>query len=189
MKVAMHSDSTTEWFALQVKLRYESFTASLLASKGYEVFSPTYPLDLSAGSRRIRTEKALFPGYFFSRFDFTRRLPILMTPGISGIVSYGKMPAAIPEAEILAIKSVISAKLELEPCSFLGVGLRVRVIDGPLANYEGIVLEHRSVCRLVLSISAIQRSVRVEVNRESVLPLDSLESSLVVPVRPSLQMS
>jgi transcription antitermination factor NusG len=50
-------------------------------------------------------------------------------------------------------------------------GDRVRLEDGPLAGIEGILLREKSQFRVVVSIELLQRSVAVEIGRESVVAL------------------
>ena len=161
-----------EWFAVQVRCRYEKFVANLLTQKGFKAFAPTYSKTLHQQGAKRQQEQALFPGYVFAQFQVLRRLPILMTPGVYSVVGYGKTPIPIPEPEILALENVDKARVEAEPCSFLSAGMKVRVIKGPLANCEGILVENRSSCRVVLSVTLIQRSVRVQVDRSSVVVLN-----------------
>ena len=40
----------------------------------------------------VKSERPLFPGYMFCRFDAKKRLPILMTTGVISVVSFGKEP-------------------------------------------------------------------------------------------------
>jgi transcription antitermination factor NusG len=157
------------WFALQIKCRYENFTANLLSQKGFEVFAPSYPGALKQRIQKQELELPLFPGYVFARFDATRRLPILTTPGVYAIVGYGKVPTVIPDEEVLAIRSALLARMTVEPCSFLNVGTSVRIVKGPLMGREGILVENRSDCYVVLSVSTIERSVRVHVRRDDVV--------------------
>lgn len=160
------------WFALQVKCRYEKFIANLVLQKGFEVFAPTYSAEPKQRIHKQELELPLFPGYVFARFEAIRRLPILTTPGVYAIVGYGKTPVAIPDGEVLAIRNAMAAQMKVEPCPYLNVGTAVRITRGALINREGILLENRSGCYVVLSVSTIERSVRVHVRREDVTPLE-----------------
>ncbi len=166
------------WFALQVKCRYEKFTANVVSQKGFEVFAPTYATETKQRIHKQELELPLFPGYVFARFEAVRRLPILTTPGVYAIVGYGKTPVSIPDSEVLAIRNATTAQMKVEPCSYLNVGTAVRITKGPLIDREGILLENRSGCYVVLSVSTIERSVRVHVRREDVTPLDKQPSSI-----------
>ena len=106
----------------------------------------------------------LFPGYVFCRFDPQRILPILMTPGVLGVVGFGKVPAPIEEGEIDAIRAVIEAGLPAQPWPFTREGDEVSIIDGPLRGVHGIVNRLKNNQQLILSVAMLQRSVSVEVD-------------------------
>ena len=85
------------WFALRVRSNFEKVTSQILRQKGYEAFLPTY-FSRNRWSDRVKTvERPLFPGYLFCRFDQADRLPILVTPGVVGVVGLGKIPVPIPD--------------------------------------------------------------------------------------------
>ena len=56
------------------------------------------------------------------------------------------------------------------PHPYLKVGRRVRIIAGPPAGFEGILLRKKNEPRFVLSIDMIQRSVAVDVDAADVEP-------------------
>ncbi len=59
-------------------------------------------------------------------------------------------PTPIPEAEVEAIRAIVSEGRPYYPWRFLEKGKRVRVIYGPFAGIEGIILEmHRQKRRPV----------------------------------------
>jgi transcriptional antiterminator NusG len=162
-----------EWFALQVKTRHEKVIAEHLISKGYEAFAPL-AVEPKRGYDRISNPNSpLFPGYVFSKFDPHFRLPILMTPEVRRIVSYGRDPAPISVSEIQAVRDVSRLKLAAEPCPYLNEGARVRITRGPLTGVQGILVEFRSSYRVVLSVSLIRQSIRIEMD-PSQLAEDSL---------------
>lgn len=159
-----------EWFAIQVKCRYEERISSILVDKGYQALPATTKTAFRTRKSGYGESRALFPGYIFARFEVLRRLPILVTPGVQAIVGYGKVPVPVTESEIQAIRQVLESGQPVEPCPFLQIGDLVQVNAGPLKGMQGILLQQRSACRVILSVSLIQRSVRVEVP-ESALTL------------------
>jgi transcription antitermination factor NusG len=123
-------------------------------------------------SDRVKVLSApLFPGYVFSRFDAQFRMPVLVTPNVRAIVGNGKVPAAISEAELEAVRAVLRNGFPIEPCDRLCQGDLVRVTKGPLVGLEGSFVRYRNSCRLILSISLINRSVAVELDRAWVEPI------------------
>jgi transcription antitermination factor NusG len=93
------------------------------------------------------------------------RLPVLMTPGVIQIVGVGKTPIPVEEEEIAAIQRVGKSGLSTMPWPYLEVGHVVRIEEGPLHGLTGIVLKIKSGLKLVLSVSLLQRSVAVEIDR------------------------
>ncbi len=164
---------THPWYALRVQSGREKFVASFLRSKGYTEFLPLYRAKCRWSDRHKEVERVLFPGYLFCRFDPQDRLPIITTPYVISIVGAGKTPIPIEEAEVEAISVVALSGLETEPWPFVGAGDRVLLTDGPLSGLEGILVEVKKRCRLVVSVTLLQRSVAVE-----------LDGNWIAPIRP-----
>jgi transcription antitermination factor NusG len=72
-----------------------------------------------------------------------------------------------------AIQAAVRSGLQFEPWAFLNVGQRVRLQDGPLEGLEGILIEVRKEFRVVVSVTLLQRSVSVEIERHWVKPVGS----------------
>ncbi len=63
--------------------------------------------------------------------------------------------------------------LSAEPHPYLNCGDRVRIVAGPLAGLEGILVRRKQECRVVLSIEAIPcRSVAIEVSEFEIEPME-----------------
>src|SRR5271169_2383868 len=152
------------WFALQVRTRQEASVAQQLNGQGYEQFLPLYKLRKRWSDRIKEVNSPLFPGYLFCRFNPQDRLPILKTPGVIQIVGFNNGPAAVDEAEIHSIQTLVAAGVPHQPWPFLAAGDRVRIESGPLLGLEGILIDVKRSHRLVLSVTLLQRSVAVEID-------------------------
>jgi transcription antitermination factor NusG len=159
-------DYQASWFALRVKSHCERMTAAGLRSRGYEEFLPSYRARRRWSDRWVDLELPLFPGYVFARFDPQDRLPILKIPSLVHIVGIGKSPLPVDDGEIAAIQSIVSSGLAAEPWPYLRVGDTVRVQYGALCGLEGILVEVKKRHRLVVSVTLLQRSVAVEIDRD-----------------------
>ena len=157
-----------QWFALVVKPRFDKAVARALEVKGYETFLPLYRKYHKYGKRSKHFELPLFPGYVCCRFDVDTRLSILTTPGVLRVVGVGGAPIPLSDIEITSLQAAIKAQLPVEPFPFLKTGQRVRINSGVLAGVEGIVLEPKPRLRLVISITLLQRSVLLEIDRDQV---------------------
>jgi transcriptional antiterminator NusG len=165
------------WYALQVRTRWESSTASLLSGKGYQTLLPTYRTKkLSRGEHR-EVSAPLFPGYVFCRFNAFNRLPILVTPGVITVVGRGRIPVPVENAEVEAIQMVVASGLQADPCPYLEVGQRVRIQGGSLCGLEGILTSFKGSRRIVVSVSLLCRSVALEIDRSGVCPIDSARTT------------
>jgi transcription antitermination factor NusG len=153
-----------QWYALQVRTNREAAVSDALTSKGLETFLPRYAVRRQWKDRIHETAAPLFPGYAFCRFDPVTRLPILTTPGVVSVVSYGSEPAAVDEGEIVAIRAAIARGGKVEPWAHPILGQVVQIERGPLAGMSGVLVSVKSSLRIVLSISLIQRSVTAEID-------------------------
>jgi transcription antitermination factor NusG len=164
-------ETATAWFALQVKSRWEKAVAASLRSKGYEEFLPLYCCRNRWSDRVKVVNLPLFPGYVFCRFEKGRRLPIVTTPGIVSVVGIGKDPQPVAPSEIEAIQALVASGLPVAPWPYLKTGDVVRVERGALEGVEGILTSLKNEFRVVLSITLLQRSVAVEIDRDFVSPI------------------
>jgi transcription antitermination factor NusG len=61
----------------------------------------------------------------------------------------------------------------VEPWPYLHSGQQVRIDRGVLSGIEGVLVEIRKVHRIVVSVTLLQRSVSVEIDRDWVVPVRS----------------
>jgi len=169
------------WYALQLRTRRESSTAALLSGKGYQTFLPTYKSAKRGSARSNEAHSPLFPGYLFCRFNVCDRLPVLITPGVIGVVGSGRIPIPVEESEIEAIQRMVSTGMRVEPCPYLEVGQLVRIEDGALSGIEGVLTSIRGTRRIVISISLLRRSVALEIDRSVVSSVQPTHSAVVDP--------
>jgi transcription antitermination factor NusG len=156
------------WYAIRVKSNHEKQVDASLAAKGLETFLPMCSSTSRWSDRLKRVELPLFAGYVFSRFDASRRLPVLSTPGVVHIVGDSTAPFPVDEAELDAIRHVMASGQPLTPWPFLKTGDVVIVERGPLSGSRGILLRIKDQFRLVVSLSLLHRSVAVELDRDAV---------------------
>jgi transcription antitermination factor NusG len=164
-------DGTGRWYALYVRSRHEKVVESGLRGKGYAAFSPFYRTKRKRVDRIAVIDVPLFPGYVFCHFDSNKRLPILTTPGIVGVVGPRNKPEPVDDTEIASIRTVALSGRSVQPWPFLGSGQRIRVQAGPLTGAEGIFLRVKDECNLVISITLLQRAVSVVIEKDAVAPL------------------
>ena len=160
------------WYAIRVRSKFERVASTAIEGKGYEVFLPLHRSNRTWSDRAKELDVPLFSGYLFCRFDVEDRLlPIITTPGVISIVGAGKTPVPVDDEEIESIRAVLSSGLAAQPWPFLRVGSKVYIEGGPLAGVEGIIINTDKVYRLIVSVSLLQRSVAVEIERDWARPI------------------
>ncbi len=165
-----NSCHSADWFALTVKPQHERAAAQALESKGLEFFLPLYRARRRWSDRVKELDVPLFPGYVFSRFESGDRAWVLATPSVRSVVGFGRTPAPVAEEELNAVRSIVASGLPSGPWPFLKVGQTVCIEAGPLSGLEGILVQLKDVCRVVVSVHLLQRSVAVEIDRDVLRP-------------------
>ena len=154
------------WYAIRVKSNRERVTAEALRGRNLEVCLPVYRESRIRGNTARTVELPLFAGYVFSRFDARNRLPVLTIPGVVHIVGFGNEPKPVDPAEILSLFKLIETRLHANPHPYLPVGRRVQIRTGPLRGAEGVILAHKGEASLVVSVTLLNRSVAVALERQ-----------------------
>ena len=163
MTAAENSVSDSSWYALYTRHQHEKMVHHVLTNKGFNTFLPLYATTHNWKDRTKALSLPLFPCYVFLKGGIERRLQILTTPGIYGLVSSAGQPAAIPDAEIEAIRRVIESGARVEAHPYLKCGNWVRVKCGPLTGIEGSLARKKNISRLVLSVEILGTAAAIEV--------------------------
>lgn len=161
----------TAWYALRVHARSEHSVAEILGAKDLQCFAPGWEERKTYSDRVLRVNKPAFPGYLFCRFALAERFYVLNTPGVQSILGTGKIPEPIEDGVILSLRFAFTNPQKVAPTRYLGVGDLVRVVRGPIAGTEGVLIRSKGTDRLVISIHLLQRAVSVEVETDSVVPV------------------
>lgn len=154
----------SSWYALYTRHQHEKMVDQVLTNKGFNTFLPLYATTHTWKDRTKALSLPLFPCYVFLKGGIERRLQIITTPGIYGLVSIAGQPAAIPDIEIEAIRRVVNSGARVEAHPFLKCGNRVRVKCGPLTGIEGILVRKKNISRLVLSVEILGTAAAIEVS-------------------------
>jgi transcription antitermination factor NusG len=173
MEVALPQEN---WYAIQVRPRFEFLIGTILQNKGYEQFVPRYKSRRQWSDRNVQVELPLLPGYVFCRFNPEFRLPIIKTKGVVRVVGIGKRPLPIDAREIKALFQVVQSRYKVEPHMFVTVGARIRIENGALAGLEGIVKGYKNR-HLIFSVGIVQKSILIELGADESTAVLSLQES------------
>ena len=168
--VTSHS-SLRLWYAAYTCANHEKRVAEQLSARSVEHFLPLYESVRRWKDRRVQLQLPLFPGYVFVRLALRDRLQVLEIPSVARLVGFNGTPAALPDAEIEALKAGLESGVRAVPHPYLKVGRRVRIISGPFEGLEGVLIRKKNELRFVISLDLIQRSVLLDIEASSVEPM------------------
>jgi transcription antitermination factor NusG len=159
------------WRVFYAKPRAEKRAAARLAGAGHEVFLPLRAALRQWSDRKQRVEEPLFPGYLFARVDERARLDVLQDEAVVRCVGFGGALAAVPEAEIAAMKALqaVPERLAAVTQRAFPVGAEVYVARGPVQGVRGRVLAHPKTCYLLVEVPSVRQAIRVHVPADWVL--------------------
>jgi transcription termination/antitermination protein NusG len=174
-RTTVETDPAARWYVLWTHSNCERLVYEQLRGQGFELLLPTITQWVSRRGLRYISRVPMFPGYLFLRhaIDKTSYLQVCKARGLVRILGeqWDRL-AAVPDREIEAVRKLLATDLPALPHPYLRAGQRVRVISGPLANVEGILMgSEPEQGLLVLSIELLRRSVAVQIDCTLVRPV------------------
>lgn len=170
-----------KWYVLHTYSGYENKVKKNLEIRietmGLEnsVFSIEIPTEMvteiKEGGRRVENEKKVFPGYVLVRMELDDRswAAVRNTPGVTGFVGSQGKPTPLTREEYNKIMKRTSHEAPKKTSSSLEVGQAVKVISGPLAEFDGIVSEVSPEANKVkVMVSIFGRETPVELSFDQV---------------------
>jgi transcription antitermination factor NusG len=130
------------WYAVYTKPRWEKKVAALLLEAGIENYCPINKVTRQWSDRKKIVLEPVFKGYVFVRLEESKKWDIKKIPGILNFVYWLGKPARIRNEEIDVIKKFLNEfnDVQVEAKGFV-VNSEVRIKQGVLMNYKGIVIE------------------------------------------------
>jgi len=161
----------SRWYVLQNKYQKEDRLYRLLVDKGYEVYYPR--LRVNPVNPRAKKERPYFPGYMFVQSDLSKdHLRVFQRmPYAIGLVSFGGVPAVVPDHVIDTLKKNLDSEMIRKPSGKKFVsGDRIKILKGPFSGYEGIFdksLAGESRVQVLLSLLN-DRKIMIELSARDV---------------------
>lgn len=157
-------DFAGPWSVAHTKSRNEKALANDLMRKNISYFLPmTWKISHKNG-RKIRSLLPLFSGYLFFAGNEDQRLELLRTHRVANIIPVDNQIKFVNE--LVQIEQAIRAGAPLLPHKHLKAGQKCRVLSGPLAGLQGIILKTRQSARLILQVDMLGQAASVEVDMD-----------------------
>ncbi|MBQ9068643.1 MAG: transcription termination/antitermination protein NusG [Eggerthellaceae bacterium] len=170
-----------KWYVLHTYSGYENKVKKNLESRietmGLEnnVFGIEIPTEtvteIKDGGRRVESEKKVFPGYVLVRMELDDRswAAVRNTPGVTGFVGAQGNPEPLTRDEFNKIMKRSGRETPRKTATNLEVGQSVKVVSGPLADFDGVVSEVSPEANKVkVLVSIFGRETPVELSFDQV---------------------
>ena len=133
--------------------------------------------ELKEGGKRETKEAKVFPGYVLVRMEIDDNswAVVRNTPGVTGFVGIDGKPTPLTRDEFNKImrRSSKSADVPRPASTNLEVGQAIRVVSGPLADFDGTISEIMLAAGKVKVMLAIfGRGAPVELNIEQIAAIN-----------------
>jgi transcriptional antiterminator RfaH len=167
----MHSDSSEKnnaWYCLRTKPRQEAVATQQLCALGVEVFSPRIRFRRPRGRSVAWVNEALFPGYFFASFDYSKQhRQIAATQGIAKIIGFGQVPFVVTPSLINELRSSLTEENIMEISCKIMEGENVSIVQGPFSGIQALVtrlLPSRQRVAVLFELLGQEREIEVELD-------------------------
>ena len=130
------------WYAVYTRPRWEKKVAQILLEKGIENYCPLNKVTRQWSDRKKVILEPVFKGYVFVKVQDEKKWEVKKIAGILNYVYWLGKPANIPDEEINIIKRFLTEfdDVQVEKKHFTADS-KVRIRQGVLMNYEGMVIE------------------------------------------------
>ena len=163
-------DFTGLWWVAHTKSRNEKALAKDLIQKDISYFLPMSWKVRRQGGRTIRSLLPLFSGYLFFCGKESQRIEVLRTNRVANLLAVKDQQRLLDE--LSQIEQALRTGATLTPHRYLKAGQYCRVIGGPLADLQGIVVKTRGAARLLLQIDMLGQATSVEIDTDMIEIID-----------------
>jgi transcriptional antiterminator NusG len=173
-----------KWYVLHTYSGYENKVRDNLwhrvESMGLEdrIFDVQIPteevIEIKEGGRRVSVDKKVFPGYVLVRMELDDQSwgVVRNTPGVTGFVGAQGKPSPLSREEYNKIMRRTRSDAPKKTSSNLQVGQSVKVVSGPLAEFDGTIAEVQPEAgKVKVMVSIFGRETPVELSYNQVARL------------------
>lgn len=132
--------------------------------------------EIKEGGKRETKESKVFPGYVLVRMEMDDNSwqVVRNTPGVTGFVGIDGKPAPLSREEFNKIMRRSNPRVGAAPTTHrtstnLEAGMSVRVLNGPLADFDGLISEVNAESgKVKVMLTIFGRETPVELNLDQV---------------------
>ncbi len=154
------------WYVVHTRTKAEHVAAGLMQSQlGLPVYCPRIKFQRATVRGKVWFVEALFPSYFFARFNVVSSLrAVRHAQNVLNVVEFGGALSQVPDAVIEGIRAEMEGLDIKEIHAPLQPGDAVEIAEGPMRGLHGIVHSlHRGEDRVRLLLDFLGSQNPIEV--------------------------
>ena len=152
------------WFVFYTAPRAEKKAKIELEYRGYEALLPmTKSVRIWKNRQKKQIDSVLFPSYIFVRTNERYLAEICRINKIATYIHCGGKPSKVSQECIEAIKCMLSLNQEISVENDFTEGESVRIVDGPLSGYNGVLIQKKSKTKFGIHLKEINQVASIEI--------------------------
>jgi len=153
------------WMVIYTRSRFEKKISNTLNDVGITGFCPVIKSVKKWADRKKTVETPLFPSYVFVKATANEMLKVKEIPGVVSFISNCGKSIVLKDSEIERIKTIVNTHADAEMINIqtLDIGSKVKITDGLLLNYEGVVNQVMGKA-ILMTIEQLNCVIAVKVN-------------------------
>lgn len=167
--VAAVDKEIPKWFAVRTRFKWEKKVVENLQNAAIEVYLPLYEKVKRYEKVIKRTTLPLIPNYLFVKIIKDEYVTVFKQEGVMGFLHNHGNLNAIPEQEIEILRRFNGEWEDLEVVEGKwDKGTPVKIVSGPLAGYEGKVVEEQGKNKVVIFMQSLNHSIIISINKKHI---------------------
>ena len=165
-------DPTPVWYAAYTRSKAEKRVAWELEKMGVDYYLPLIETIRQWSDRKKKVIVPLIRSYIFVHITPKEHFPVLEVPGVVRILHFCNKPVPIPAWQIQNLKILLGAEVPMSvDCKQFVKGKEVRINQGQLTGLRGKILRVKGQHKLVISISALDYNLTIDIDPGFVVPI------------------
>jgi transcriptional antiterminator RfaH len=159
-----------KWCAIHTRARHEKKVAGACQALRVPHYLPLRVSRTFSGGKTNTFHVPMFPGYVFASLAPGQIGELKRTNSVAQKIEPRDEAPLI--SDLLNVRAVEVARVELEINPTFRSGQRVVVVGGPLAGVAGTVVRFKNRSRLQVAIEAINQAIVIDVPAEQLVPAE-----------------
>jgi transcriptional antiterminator RfaH len=162
--------SEAAWYCIHTKPKCEHLAAGMMRTlAGVETYCPRIRFQRNTPRGKVWFMEALFPSYFFARFELEQSLrAVKHSQNVIRVIEFGGHLVTVSDQTIAELREEMRHEEVREVRPTLKVGDAVELTEGPMRGFKGIIdalLTGQDRVRILLEFLGRENRVEIEAGK------------------------